>query len=383
MLEGVEYTFCDDEQACAATAITRQGNLIYCGLTGGPVCLAVFDCSQKKFIKGINIFPWANDTPQIVLRKIHNALGCLDDGRIVIGEGILFTWDGIPFNFNEDPNTAHIESRRKQSGQPPLKMKWMSPNDLPNFDLRWLPGGQILTYDPQTKKIEKIAQLKNSHYVQSMVVDPINHKAYGHTISDCHFFEVDITKKTIEDHGRISTWAFHNMVIKNGIVYGAWIDFDLQNKLRLLRFDPTKGYLERLESVLLNDPGERVQGNRGIDQWLVHSNGDIYVGMAGTGALYQFDDKTLKLQELGRIGKGGRITSLEEDERGRVIFTGGFPKMSVGRYDPQSKKITDFGPITNKYDKIYFHGATYTNKTLYLAETDSGVASLWEVPIPD
>ena len=383
MLEGIEHIFKDDAQAIATTAITRQGNLIYCGLTGGPVSLAVFDISKKKFIKGINVFPWANDTPQIVLRKIHNALGNLNDGRIVLGEGILYTWDGIPFNLNADHNTEHVEVRRKQSGMPPLNMEMMGPSDMPNFDLRWLPGGQILIYDPITNKTEKIAQLKNSHYVQSMIVDPVNNKAYGHTIGDCHFFEVDINKKTIEDHGRISTWAFHNMIVKNGIVYGAWIDMDMKNKLRVLRFDPAKGFLERLEAVYLDDPGERVQGNRGIDQWLVHSSGAIFVGTAGTGMLYQFDEKKLKLQEIGRIGKGGRITSLEEDEQGRVLFTGGFPKMSVGRYDPKSQKITDFGPITNKYEKIYFHGATYLNKTLYLAETDSGVASLWEVPIPD
>lgn len=383
MLNGVEHIFKDDMQATAITAITRQENLIYCGLTGGPVCLAVFDILQKKFIKGINVFPWANDTKQVVSRKIHNALGKLNDGRIVLGEGILYSWDGIPFKLIEDHNTEHIQQRRKQCGMPPLDLKLIGPTDMESFDLRWLPGGQILTYNPKTNKTEKITQLKNSHYVQSMIVDPENNKAYGHTIGDCHFFEVDINKKSIEDHGRISTWAFHNLVVKNGIVYGAWIDFDIKNKLRILRFDPKKGYLERLEAVYLDDPGERVQGNRGIDQWLVHSNGNIYVGTAGTGILYQFDEKKLKLKEIGRIGIGGRITSLEEDEKGRVLFTGGFPKMSVGRYDPKTEKITDFGPITNKYEKIYFHGATYLNKTLYLAETDSGVASLWEVPIPD
>lgn len=38
--------------------------------------------------------------------------------------------------------------------------------------------------------------------------------------------------------------------------------------------------------------------------------------------------------------------------------------------------------VTDKYDKIYFHGSTLVD-TLYLAETDSGVASLWEVLIPN
>jgi hypothetical protein len=88
------------------------------------------------------------------------------------------------------------------------------------------------------------------------------------------------------------------------------------------------------------------------------------------------------LKEIGRIGQGGRITSLDEDENGRIIFTGGFPKMSVGRYDPKTEKLEDFGTITDKYNKIYFHGSAYSDGVLYLAETDSGVASMWEVKIP-
>ena len=261
MIKGIEHIFTGSPQAIAITSLTRQGDSIFCGLTSGPEALVRFDIKENKFTQSYNVFPWANDTEQIVLRKIHNSLGTLDDGRI-------------------------------------------------------------------------------------------------------------------------STWAFHNMVIKNGIVYGAWIDTNIEEKLRVLRFDPAKGYLERLSSILLDDPGPRVQGNKGIDQWMVHSNGDIYVGTAGGGTLYRFDEKELTLEKIGQIGHGGRVTSLDEDENGRVIFTSGFPKMSIGRYNPATKKLEDFGPITDKYDKIYFHGSVYKDGILYLAETDSGVASLWEVPMP-
>ena len=382
MIKGIEHIFTDCPQAIAITSITRQGYNIFCGLTGGPRSLVKFNIKENTFTQSYNVFPWANDTKQIVLRKIHNSLGTLNDGRILIGEGILYTWDGIPFAFHSDVNAPAIEQRRKQCGVPPLDMNLVSPSDMSTFDLRWLTGGKILILDPRTGQTEIIGQLPPMTYVQSMVVDAANNKAYGHTIGGCNFFELFIDEKKMVNHGRISTWAFHNMVIKNGIVYGAWIDTNIEEKLRVLRFDPAKGYLERLSAIFLDDPGPRVQGNKGLDQWMIHSNGDIYVGTAGGGILYRFNEKKLTLEKIGQISHGGRVTSLDEDENGRVIFTSGFPKMSIGRYNPANGKLEDFGPITDKYDKIYFHGSAYKEGILYLAETDSGVASLWEVPMP-
>ena len=382
MIKGTEHIFKGSPQAIAITAIARQGNSIFCGLTSGPETLAKFDIKEKRFTQSYNVFPWANDTEQIVLRKIHNSMGTLSDGRILIGEGILYTWDGIPFNLREEHNTEPLQQRREKCGMPRMDMHLVSPSDMSSFDLRWLTGGKILIFDPVTGTTEEVCQVPPMTYVQSMVIDADNNKAYGHTLGACHFFEIFIDEKRIIDHGRISTWAFHNMVIKNGIVYGAWIDNEIKEKLRVLRFDPAKGYLERLPNIFLDDPGPRVQGNRGIDQWIVHSSGDIYVGTAGGGVLYRFDEVELTFEEIGHVGEGGRVTSLDEDEQGRIIFTAGFPKMSVGRYNPKTKEIENFGPITDKYDKIYFHGSVYKDGTLYLAETDSGVASLWEVPMP-
>ncbi len=57
--------------------------------------------------------------------------------------------------------------------------------------------------------------------------------------------------------------------------------------------------------------------------------------------------------------------------------------MKVGRYDPKTGKVENFGPVTDKYDSVYFHGSAYLDGTLYLAETDSGVATMWEVQMPD
>ena len=383
-LKGVEHIFVGDKQAIAITSLARTGNTIWCGLTSGAKALVPFDIVSKTFGEAVNIFPWIDNRPQVVLSKIHNGMHSLNDGRLIIGEGILYTWDGIPFELEDDFNMNHQNKRRAMCNLPPLVPEIVGPSDLSKFDMRSMPGGKIQIYSPTTGEIENIGQIQKFNYVQSLAFDSKRNIAYGHTLGDCHFFVADLNNKTIEDHGRISTFAFHNMIVApTGIVYGAWIDFEAKEKLRIMRFDPQKGFLERLKTAYLEDAGPKVQGNRGIDQWIVHSSGDIYVGIAGSGILYRFDESNLKLIELGRIGSGGRVTSLDEDEHGRIIFTGGFPKMHVGRYTPKSGKIEDFGPVTDKYENIYFHGSEYIDGTLFLAETDSGVASLWEVEIPD
>jgi hypothetical protein len=382
-LRAIEHTHSSDDQAIAITALVQRGDQLWCGLTAGRYALVPFDLKSREYGQPVDLFPWVDDRPQTVLSKIHNAMGVLDDGRLAIGEGILYSWDGLPFEYTPEL-LAESNHRRASTGLPPLKFERISATNLATYDMRCMAGGQVLTYDPETGKIERIGQVQRFNYVQSMIVDPKRHLGYGHTLGDCHFFVADFDKKTVEDHGRISTFAFHNPVIVNGVMYAAWIDYDAKEALRVLRYDPGKpnAILERLSNEYLPAAGPRVQGNRGIDQWLVHSDGTVYVGMAGNGELYRFDPKTMTTSHVGRIGTGGRVTSLVEDEQGRVLFTGGFPRMHIGRLDPRTGVIEDFGPVTDRYEKIYFHGCAYADGALWLAETDAGVASLWEVHLP-
>ena len=382
-LRSIEHTHGGDGQAVAVTSIKRQGQTLWCGLTAGRHGLVPFDTGTGRFGEPVDIFPWVDERPQVVLSKIHNALDVLPDGRLVIGEGILYTWDGLPFESGKNKGIDHINGRRAVYGLPPLEAGTVGPKSLARFDMRCMSGGRILLYDPRTHDVEVIGQLPLTTYAQSLIADPKRLKAYGHTLGDCHFFVADLQARTIEDHGRISTFAFHNLVIApDGLVFGAWIDMDFDNKLRVLRYDPAKGFLERLDDVYLDDPGPRVQGNRGIDQWLAHSSGKLYVGMAGNGRLYEFDPSALRLRDLGLAGAGGRVTCLVEDSLGRVVFSAGFPVMGVGRYDPATGRMEHFGPVTDRFEKIYFHGGVLVGDRLFLAETDAGMASIWEVALP-
>jgi hypothetical protein len=383
-LQGIEHNYRQDSRATSITSLVLRGRTLWAGLTAGPKALVPFDPASRTFGQAVDIFPWADTLPQIVQKKIHNGLGLLDDGRLAIGEGILFNWDGIPFDMRSDRGLAVCNRRRAQLGLGPLPLEVMQPVDMETFDMRWMEGGKILTYAPETGAVETIGRLTPFEYAQSITVDPARHRGYGHTIGGCHFFVADFDAKTVEDHGTISRFAFHNLAIApDGVVYGAWIDSGCADKLRVLRYDPDKGYLERLSAAYLDDPGQACQGNVGLDQWLVHSSGRMFVGIAGTGTLYEFDREALSLRRIGTAGPGGRVTTLDEDEHGRVLFTGGYPIMHVGRYDPATGKLEDLGPITDKYDHIYFHGSVYIDGTLYLAETDAGIATLWEVPLPE
>jgi len=382
-LQGIEHVYTADPKATSITSVVRRGDTIWCGLTCGRYCLVPFDLTSEQFGQPVDIFPWVDQRPQTVLSKIHNGMGLLDDGRLVIGEGILFNWDGIPFYMHDDPHLGIVNRRRQQVGLGALPLELVEPADFEQFDMRWLDGGKILTYDPRSGTTELIGQLPLCQYTQSLIVDPKARRAYGHTIGGCHFFVADLDAKTVQDMGKISRFAFHNLTIApDGVVYGAWIDTGCEDKLRVLRYDPAKGFVEHLSAVYLDDPGPKCQGNIGIDQWLVHSSGRIFVGIAGTGVLYEFHPDRLALSRIGTAGPGGRVTTLDEDENGRVLFTGGYPLMHVGRYDPTSGQLEDLGAVTDKYEQVYFHGSAYVDGTLYLGETDAGVATLWEVPIP-
>ena len=210
MLTGIEHTFSVDEQAIAITSLVRVGRTLWCGLTSGRRALVPFDLDTKTFSEPVDIFPWLDERPQVVLSKIHNGMRRLADGRLVIGEGILYTWDGIPFELHEDANAPHQNARRAMCGLPPLKPDRVGPADLPTFDMRWMQGGRILIFSPETGAIEMIGQVQPFNYVQSLALDAERNVAYGHTLGDCHFFVADLNTGTIEDHGRISTFAFHN-----------------------------------------------------------------------------------------------------------------------------------------------------------------------------
>lgn len=370
----------NERLAIAITSIARIGRKIYLGLTSGENVLAVYDIDQDRITLEPPLFPWAENRGYCT--KIHNGMGSLEDGSLLIGEGNHFTWDGLPVtvNYFNRELPERMLARKWTQGWPDVTYTDFCRNDLVGWNrVQSDPGGIIMRYHPDTGAIDTIGRLPSLHYVQSLIVDAPNNKAFGHTLPDNHFFMVDLADRSIHDFGRISDFAHHNMVVTpEGICYGGWVDL-ADRSLRLLKFDPNKKHLEYLSTIILNDIGSKIAGNQGIDSWIVTRSGEIYMGTVDEAQFFRFDPNQERFESLQSIGLGGRVTCMSEDENGIVWIGAGYPRMHLIRFDPRlsgSAAFTDYGPVNTTYERCYFHGACCFEGKLYLAETDGFSPSL-------
>jgi len=369
-----------ERYAIAITSMARVKERIYLGLTGGARSLAVYDIDKDMIEVKKELFPWVAGRGYCA--KVHNAMGMLSDGSLLLGEGDHFTWDGIPVTvnyFNRELPESMLGRKRKQ-GFPDIQYTDFCLKNLEQWDrTKTDPGGVILRYMTENDKAEIVGKLPKYLYVQSMIVDSLHNRAFGHTIPDNHFFFVDVNKGEIKDFGHISEYAHHNMVITpEGLCYGGWID-KADGSLRLLKFDPEEGRLRYLDTIILKDPGAKVAGNLGIDQWIVTRKGEIYLGTVSNSLFFRFHYRAEKFELVGRLAEGGRVTSMDEDERGIIWIGAGYPNMRLISFNPAAngqRRFTDFGPVNTIHPRCYFHASCYYAGNLYLGETDGFSPSL-------
>ncbi len=371
-----------DKFAIAITSISRIGHQIFLGLTGGANVLAVYDINTGEIAVRKNIFPWIKERGYCT--KIHNSMGILSDGSIVMGEGNHFTWDGIPVTvnyFNKELPESMLK-RKQAQGYPDVKYTDFCLENLKNWDrTKSDPGGQIVRYYPNSGQTETVGKLPQYLYSQSMIVDNKRDRGFGHTIPDNNFFYVDFKTNEIKNFGHISDYAHHNMVVApNGICYGGWLD-RADGALKLLKFDPEKQQLEYVNKIILEDIGPKVAGNQGIDEWIVTRNNRIFMGTVDKSLLFEFDWQNEKFEFISQLSAGGRITSMDEDENGNIWIGADYPNMRLVRYNPQDNIIEDFGQVNSTYPRCYFHASCYYQRKLYLGETDGFSPSLHIVDI--
>ncbi len=372
--------FVKDRLAIAITSMERVGERIYLGLTGGANILAWYDVAADRIELGPELFPWIKGRGYCA--KIHNALGALSDGSLLMGEANHFTWDGIPVTLNylgkELPESMLF--RKRAQGYPDVKYGEFCLPHLEGWNRATdAAGGKIVRYWPDSGRAEDLGMLPGMLYVQSMIVDTARDRAFGHTLPDNHFFYVDVRKGAIKDFGHISDFAHHNMVVTpRGVCYGGWID-KAENSLKLLRFDPEEERLNYLNKVILKDVGAKVAGNQGIDEWIVTSRGEIYMGVVANSLFFRFHEEEEEFELIGQVAKGGRVTSIDEDEHGMIWIGADYPHMRLVRFDPRRTdrgKFTDFGRVNDSYPRCYFHASCCYKGKLYLGETDGFVPSL-------
>lgn len=326
------------------------------------------------------IFPWIEGRGYC--GKIHNAMGAIDGDSLLIGEGNHFTWDGIPvaYNYLSKELPESMLYRKRQQGYPKAKFTDFCLPDLSNWDRRTSdPGGKIIKYSTKDGVAETICSLPDYLYVQAMVTDPARQRAYGCTIPDNHFFALDLKTGILTDYGHISDYANHNLVVTpDGRCRGAWIDRS-DGSMKLLQFDPERDRLEYTNTVILKDPGSKIAGNLGIDQWLVARDGKVYMGTVANSLLFEFHFEEGRFELLGQLAQGGRVTSMDEDEAGVIWIGAGYPNMHLVRFDPKASgrgRLIDCGPVNSRYARCYFHASSYADGKLYLGETDGFSPSL-------
>ncbi len=369
-----------DRLAIAITSMARVGGKIYLGLTGGSRLLAVYDIATGRISMASEICPWIGDRGYC--GKFHNAMGVLPDGSLLLGECSHLTWDGLPVtvNYFRTELPERMLARKRSQGFPDVTYTDFCLPDLSQWDRKKMdPGGRILRYYPGRDVAEEVCALPAFLYSQSLLVDPLRGRAFGHTIPDNHFFDVDIGKGQLTDHGRISDYAFHRMVVAgDGTCYGAWID-RADGALKLLKFAPGESRLHHTGRVILSDPGAKIAGNQGIDHWLVTRDGTIFMGTVANSLLFRFHPETEEFILVGRLAEGGRVTSMDEDGEGIIWISAGYPHTRLVRFDPSiagPKAITDCGAVNPAYERCYIHASCLWEGKLYLGETDGFSPSL-------
>jgi len=369
-----------DRLAIAITSLERIDDTIYLGLTGGPRLLAVYNIADQRITMGPELCPWIGRRGYC--GKFHNAMGVLRDGSLLLGECSHLTWDGLPVtaSYFKTELPERMLARKRSQGFPDVEYSDFCLPDLGAWNrLTMDPGGRILRYDPVLNTSSVFCSLPGTLYAQSLLVDATRGNAFGHTIPDNHFFHVDLNTRQLTDHGRISDYAFHHMVVApDGVCFASWLDRS-DGSMKLLRFDPERGYLEHTDRVVLRDPGSKIAGNQGIDHWLVARDGTMYMGSVANSLLFRFDPKTLDFTVLGRLAEGGRVTSMDEDVDGVIWISAGYPHTRLIRFDPGiegSRAFTDCGPVNPAYERCYVHASCLHDKKLYLGETDGFSPSL-------
>ena len=304
------------EGATAITALVHHPGTgkIYAGMTSVCQALAEIDPRTDEWRSLGEVFPRRPDNDRIK-DKIHNSLCIGRDGMLYFGADVNINWNGLGGEKGE-------------------------------FDLHRWGGGAIYRYDPGKEELRDLGTPVPMNGIHGLGYDERSHALWGYTIPDNHLFRFEIDSGSVEDYGRISDFASHNVgVARNGNVYSAW----RRDKTYLLKYDPRENRMIRTKTVIENPVGVAVVGNVGVDSWMQHSNGLFYCGTASEGVLFSLDPETDQLDYIGKPAFGPRLTAMKEDEKGVIWGTSGWPVMGVFSYDPREDRLKDYGEPETRY----------------------------------
>ncbi len=360
-VEQISLDACPGAVAVTSMARGSDGN-VYAGLTGRGHVLARIDVADGSVEDLGEIFPCRPGMAPL-LDKIHNSLLAGPDGELYIGQGLNLDW-------NAGPRT---------------------------FDLAAFGGGHLFRYDIATGRLEDLGLQVPLNAIHGMTMDARRRIIYGYTIPDNHFFVHYLDGHRVEDKGRISNYASHNLACgADGTVYGGYfgdlswtgVPVDDPEAARrhhfagtyLYRYHPDEGRLARTSELVVYGDEVDIFSNKGIDSLTCSSSGELYGGTAVGGTVFRIDGATGRVAVVGKPVLTPRISGMQEGPDGSMYMTAGFPLMHLVRYDPRAGSFTDFGEVRSCADLCYFHGmAVLDDGTVYVGETDSARLAVYKL----
>lgn len=345
-------TFTENGSVAITSILKGRNDKLYIGFTSKDHPVIEYDTKTSKYRDiGLMFNQPANNI--ILEDKVHNSLVMDENGILYIGQGLNINWEAAPYAFN----------------------------------LHKYGGGHMFSYNPQTDIIVDYGVIVPLNSIHGMTYDMKNHRIFGYSLPDNHFFRFDVDSGRTTDYGKISPYASHNYIAApNGNVYGAWLKsgpYDASEGLKakkgtyLLKYDSEADELIRTQNMIVFGLEYDIFCNIGIDSWICTSKGEIYGGTAIGGSLIKVNTTDDSIEFVGKPVLGPRLTSMTEASDGLIYGCAGFPHMSLFSFNPSTREIIDFGIMSDKGDFWYLHCITMGDDgIIYGGETDAGKACL-------
>lgn len=257
-------------------------------------------------------------------------------------------------------------------------------------DRESVPGGQIWSFDPETKEYDVYGIPSPGDYIQHITVDFDRMLAYGGTYPVPFFFVYDLKARKTIHQTFIGALPHKTAIDDNG---RAWTGYSPSADVSvgedyLMSYDPDTDKVTFHDAQL---PGVGQTDNKQIDDIMNLGDGYIYMGSV-SGAFSRLNPDTLEVEWLGKPAPGMRLCGIDEGPDGLIYIATGAFYGQVGddrntrlfAFDRKTKQFTnhgiisdpDFGDVCSAVHSL----SVGDDGTLWVGETDNGVRSgcLWE-----
>lgn len=256
------------------------------------------------------------------------------------------------------------------------------------------PGGAIVRFDPDSRKIEIVVRPIPHVYIQSIVLDQDRGILYGQTFTPEKLFAFDLESKKCTELGAIGSGFSMGQgetlaIDRNGNLWGtwtitrAWLGSPGGDQYRLWRYHPQKGKIEYLKYGLPTRSGGG--GFAHADGVHTGPDGAVYMGTA-EGLLCRIDPDSGKVNVIGKPGPHTRLAGMANGPDGNLYGSAGRDGSAVlFRYNPKTEELSRLGSIfdpTIGENAYQIHDMSICRDgTIYLGENDVPYRSgyLWEV----